>query len=53
LITLASLKINAILFPCIALGAWGGVRFARLIPRRVFEALVQIFAAIGAIKLFF
>lgn len=53
LITLASLKINAILFPCIALGAWGGVRFARLIPRRVFEALVQIIAAIGAIKLFF
>lgn len=53
LITLASLKINAMLFPCIALGAWGGVRFARLIPRRVFETLVQIIAAIGAIKLFF
>jgi len=53
LITLSSLKFNALLFPCIALGAWGGVRFARLVPRRVFESLVQILAALGALNLLF
>jgi len=53
LITIPSLTFNAILFPFIALGAWAGIRFARHIPRKIFERLVQIFAALGAIKLFF
>jgi hypothetical protein len=53
LITLPSLTFNAMLLPFIALGAWLGIRFARHIPRKVFEVLVQLFAAIGAIKLFF
>jgi uncharacterized membrane protein YfcA len=53
LITPASLTFNAILLPCIGAGAWIGIRFARFVPRKVFESLVQILAAIGAIKLFF
>jgi len=53
LITSSSLTFNAMLLPFIALGAWVGIRFARHIPRIIFERLVQIFAAIGAIKLFF
>jgi len=53
LITANSLTFNAMLLPFIALGAWVGIRFARHIPRLLFERLVQIFAALGAIKLFF
>jgi len=53
LITLPSLTFNACLLPFIALGAWAGVHFAKRIPRVFFERLVQLFAAIGAIKLFF
>ncbi|MEI6563969.1 MAG: sulfite exporter TauE/SafE family protein [bacterium] len=53
LITLTSLTFNAMLVPFIAFGAWVGIRFARHIPRIVFERLVQLFAALGAIKLFF
>ncbi len=53
LITATSLKVNAMLIPCIAIGAWAGIRFARLIPRRTFEILVQVLAAAGAVKLLF
>ena len=53
LITLPSLSFNAMMLPLIALGAWLGIRFARRLPRNVFEGLVQLFATIGAIKLFF
>lgn len=52
LITLPSLTFNAMLLPFIGVGAWAGIRFARHIPRVIFERLVQIFAALGAIKLF-
>jgi len=53
LITLSSLKFNAILLPSIGLGAYIGIRFARRVPHRVFDRLVQVLAAIGAMKLFF
>ncbi len=53
LITLSSLKFNAILLPFIALGAFIGFRFARRVPRNVFDRLVLILAAAGAIKLLF
>lgn len=53
LITPASLTFNAVLLPCIATGAWLGIRFAQRIPRKVFESLVQVLAAVGAINLFF
>jgi uncharacterized membrane protein YfcA len=32
-------------------GGWLGIRFARRIPEKVFVWLVQILAAVGAIKL--
>lgn len=53
LITPASLIFNTMLLPFIALGAWAGIRFAKRIPRAAFERLVQVFAAIGALKLLF
>lgn len=53
LISPASLTFNALLFPCIALGAVIGYFFAKRVPRHVFEWLVQVLAAVGAIKLIF
>ncbi len=53
LITLNSLAFNAMLVPFIGLGAWAGIKLATRIPRVTFERLVQLFAALGAIKLFF
>lgn len=53
LITLSSLMFNAMLLPFIGLGAWAGIKFARHIPRGSFERLVQILAALGALKLIF
>lgn len=53
LITLDSLRFNALLLPAILFGGWLGIRFARRIPERTFNILVQIFAAAGAIKLLF
>lgn len=53
LITIPSLTFNAMLLPFIAIGAWVGIKFARHIPRAIFERWVQIFAALGAIKLIF
>jgi uncharacterized membrane protein YfcA len=52
LITWDSLTFNALLVPFIGLGAWTGIKLASRIPRVTFERLVQIFAALGAIKLF-
>jgi uncharacterized membrane protein YfcA len=51
LITGESLKFNALLLPFILVGGWLGIRFARRIPEKVFVWLVQILAAVGAIKL--
>lgn len=53
LITISSLKFNALLLPGIALGAFLGLRFARRVPKHVFDRLVLILATAGAIKLFF
>jgi uncharacterized membrane protein YfcA len=53
LITLESLRFNAMLLPFILAGGWIGIRFARHIPEKVFVWLVQLLAAVGAIKLMF
>ena len=53
LITLESLRFNALLLPCILAGSWSGIRFARRIPEKMFVWLVQLMAAVGAIKLMF
>lgn len=53
LISGASLATNLILLPAIAAGAFLGVLFARRIPRQVFNMMVQLLAAAGALKLLF
>lgn len=53
LITLSSLKFNLILLPGIALGAYLGFRFAKSVPKHLFDRIVLILATIGALKLFF
>jgi uncharacterized protein len=51
LITAASLRLNLMLLPLIALGAVAGILFLRRIPQRIFNSLVQILAAAAAVKL--
>lgn len=53
LISLESLRFNALLLPFILAGSWIGIRFARRVPEKVFVWLVQILAAVGAINLMF
>lgn len=53
LITAESLRFNLLLVPAIAIGAWIGIRFARAVPERLFEWLVQALAAVAAIRLLF
>lgn len=53
LINPLSLKLNLLLAPLILLGAFLGIRLVRWIPEKVFNLLVQLFAAIAAVKLLF
>jgi uncharacterized membrane protein YfcA len=51
LITLESLKINALLIPVIGIGALVGIKVLRVIPQKAFRVVVQIIAAISAVRL--
>jgi hypothetical protein len=53
LISKASLKLDLMMLPLIALGAVAGILFLRRIPQKVFNSVVQIFAAAAAVKLLF
>lgn len=53
LMTVDSVKLNLMLLPCIAVGAFVGIFFLKRIPQKVFNAVVQILAAAAAIKLLF
>jgi len=53
LITWASIKLDLLMLPLIALGAVSGILFLRHIPQKVFNSIVQILAAAAAIKLLF
>ena len=53
LMTVDSVKLNLMLLPCIAVGAFTGIFFLKRIPEKVFAAVVQILAAAAAIKLLF
>lgn len=53
LITVDSLKLNLFLAPLIILGSLGGIRAARHIPEKIFNILIQILAAAGAVRLLF
>ena len=50
-ITGASLLFNLKMAPAIALGAYLGIRTARFIPQKAFDATVRIFTALAAVKL--
>lgn len=51
LISGRSLLFNASLIPCVALGIIAGRRLIRVIPQRLFEKLLLVFAAIAALRL--
>ena len=53
LMTVDSVKLNLMMLPCIAVGAFVGIFFLKRIPQKVFNAVVQILAAAAAIKLLF
>jgi len=46
-----SLKLNATLFPIIAVGAIAGILILKHIPQKIFNKTVLILAAAAAIKL--
>jgi uncharacterized membrane protein YfcA len=51
LMTLATVKLNLIMLPFIAIGAVVGIFFLKRIPQKAFNAVVQILAAAAAVKL--
>lgn len=51
LMTAASVKMNLMMLPAIALGALVGIVFLKRIPQRAFNAVVQVLAVAAAIKL--
>lgn len=53
LITPGTAKVNLVLVPFVGLGAAIGILFARRVPKQAFEALMQLLAAAGALKLMF
>jgi uncharacterized membrane protein YfcA len=53
LMTVESVKLDFIMLPFIAAGAFTGIFFLKRIPQKAFTAVVQILAAAAAIKLLF
>ena len=53
MITLASLKIDAAVFPAVVLGAIAGIWLLKRIPQRLFNIIALILAAAAAIRLLF
>ncbi len=53
LITSRTATVNLMLIPFVAAGAALGILFARRVPKQVFETLMQLLAAAGAIKMMF
>jgi len=53
LMTAGSVKLNLLMLPFIAIGAFAGIFLLKRIPQKAFNAVVQILAAAAAIKLLF
>jgi hypothetical protein len=51
--TLATVKLDLMLLPLIAVGAVAGIVLLKRIPQRAFNSVVQILAAAAALKLLF
>ena len=53
LMTAESVKLNLMMLPFIAIGAFAGIFLLKRIPQKAFNVIVQILAAAAAIKLLF
>ena len=53
LINAQSLKLDAVMFPFIVVGAIAGILLLKYIPQKAFKVIVQVLAATAAIKLLF
>jgi len=53
LMTMESLKLDLMMLPFIAIGAISGILVLKKIPQKAFNIIVQILAAVAAIKLLF
>ena len=53
MMTAESVKLDLMMLPCIALGAFAGICLLKKIPQKTFTAVVQILAAAAALKLLF
>lgn len=53
LMTAESVKLNLMMIPAIGVGAVVGIVFLKRIPQKAFNAVVQVLAVAGAIKLLF
>lgn len=53
LISLASLKLNVLTFPAVALGAIAGICLLKVIPQNLFNFIALLLAAAAAVKLLF
>lgn len=51
LMTVASVKLNLMMLPFIAIGAALGILFLKRIPQKTFSAIVQVLTAAAAVKL--
>lgn len=53
MITMTSIKMNLMVLPAVALGAWAGIWLLHRIPQRLFNILALLLAAAAAVKLLF
>ena len=52
-ITSQSVMMNFIFIPVMVIGAVLGVFFFRKIPQKVFDAIIQVFVVVAAVKMLF
>ena len=53
MMTAASVKLDLMMLPLIAIGAVAGIYFLKRIPQKAFKMVVQVLAAAAAVKLLF
>lgn len=53
LITWASLKVDLMLIPLVAIGCLAGFLSVKKLPQKIFDVIAQVLATLGGIKLFF
>jgi len=53
LMTVETITLNLMMLPCIAIGACLGIFFLKRVPQKTFAVIVQILAALAAVKLLF